>query len=440
MTLQLDGVSVCYGERQVLAPASALVRRGDWVVCTGPSGSGKSTLAHAIAGTLSPAARLSGSVRLGRTPVAAIWQEPSSTFSPLRRVLDQVGDVLAARGAPRAHARELLSRTGVDGKQDEYPHQFSAGQLQRAAIARALAMHPALLVADEPTSSLDPTTEAGIIELVGGLRREYGFEVVWMTHRPGPLRPWATQWWQIRDGVLNAAAPNPTSAAEEGCERSPLLDSGRLVLRAAGIWKSYREPVLRGVDLQLHAGRTTALVGESGTGKSTLGRILAGLESPDAGELKRFGSVQLVMPDPATALNPRWSAAEAVAEPEAIRGVPRRQRRQTALRWLERLQIPASAADRAVTSLSGGQRRRLLIARALVAGPQALLFDEATNGLDPELRGEMTQLIRGLQREFSLAILWITHDYETLPGFADEVFTLAAGRIRQVSHASPLHP
>jgi peptide/nickel transport system ATP-binding protein len=440
MTLRLDGVSVCYGRHEVLASVSASVRPGDWVVCTGASGSGKSTLAHAIAGTLSSSARLSGAVRLERTPVAAIWQEPSSTFSPLRRVLDQVGDVLAARGAPRAQARDLLSRTGVDGKQDAYPHQFSAGQLQRAALARALAVRPAMLVADEPTSSLDPTTEAGIIELVDDVRREYGFDVLWMTHRPRPLRPWATRWWQIHDGVLNAAAPDPTREAEDNAGPTPARDSAPLVLGAAAIWKSYKEPVLRGADLQLYAGRTTALVGESGAGKSTLGRILAGLESPDAGELKRFGPVQLVMPDPATALNPRWSAAEAVAEPETIRGIPRRQRRQTALRWLERLQLPAAAADRPVTGLSGGQRRRLLIARALVAGPRALIFDEATNGLDPALRDETTRLIRELQREFSLAILWITHDHETLPGFADEVFTLAAGRIRQVSHAPPLHP
>lgn len=394
----------------------------------GPSGSGKSTLAHAILGTLPPSARIEGSIEIADPPVAAIWQEPSSSFNPLRRIGPQVGDVLAAYRQSPNRSLELLHAVGLAGVEDAYPHELSSGQIQRAAIARALAMNPRALVADEPTSSLDEDTENQIVELIDRLRKEKGFAVLWITHRPAAVDRIATERWTMRDGLLSTGVAAPSARPKPSARESAA--PGNIVLRATGVEKRYRGPVLEGVSLALAEGRTVALRGPSGSGKSTLARILAGIERADAGAIDRFGSVQLVWPDPATALNPRWRVADAIAEPLEIRGIGRTERHREALECMDRLRLPRDAAGRKVRELSGGQRRRVLIARALAAKPRALIFDEATNGLDAALRDETLALLRSLQLESGLAYLWITHDAETLEGFAHESLRMDGGRLR----------
>lgn len=399
----------------------------DFVVVTGPSGGGKSTLLAALAGALPKSAHWSGAVSIGRPPIALIGQEPSRSLSPFRRVGVQIADVLVANSQSRDRAADLLTRVGLGGRDSSFPHQLSMGQLQRVAIARALAMRPSALLADEATGSLDSDTERQIVSLIDELRREQGFAVLWVTHRPGAVAALATQRWHINAGCLTTEIPEAANSLE--ATRPP--NSGEAVLRVTGVAHSYGSVnVLRSVDLTLRPGATVAIRGTSGAGKSTLARIVAGLEQPQSGKVETAaGAVQMVWPDPNTALNPAWRVGDAIAEPLQVGGASPADRLRGALAWMERLGLPASAANRNVTEMSGGERRRILIARALATGARTLVFDEATNGLDSKLRDELVATLRTLQAEQGYAYLWITHDEATLPGFAHEVWRLQEGRL-----------
>lgn len=420
--IDLRHFSVSYGVSPVLSSVQAGIPGGSFVVCGGPSGSGKTTLAKAITGILPSNARVGGSLVV-HGPVASIWQEPSLGFSPYRRIGDQVADVLEARGEPRRGSEPLLALTGVDRLATAYPHEVSAGQIQRAAIARALAVGPRLLIADEPSASLDPENERQIVALVDRLRRERGMAVLWMTHRPAAVAACATDYWRIENGHLTTGDDAPLSPPSA---IAPGIAPGEPVVRMHAVSKGYREPVLRDAGLVLRRGATVTLRGPSGSGKSTLARIVAGIEAPDAGVVEREGRVELVWPDPAAALNPAWRVDEAVAEPLAVRGVSRADRRSAALAWLDRVHLPRAYAARRVREVSGGERRRLGIARAMITAPACVVFDEADNGLDGRLRGEIAALLAGWQRESRAAYLWITHSGE--PAFAGESFIMRNGR------------
>jgi peptide/nickel transport system ATP-binding protein len=421
-------LSVAMGEAQILHNVSFSVEPGDFAVCEGPSGAGKSTLLAALAGTLPRQARTTGTISLTRPPVAMIGQEPSRTLSPLRRVGLQIADVLEAHGRPADDAGALLARVGLGERYRAYPYELSMGQLQRVVIARALAMKPGVLLADEATGSLDSATEAQIVQLIDELRREQGFAVLWVTHRPAAVAAIATQRWRLEAGHLSQS--ERTASGTRPVVAKGAVD-GEALLRAKGLSHSYGGvTVLRSVDLALRPGMTLAIQGASGAGKSTLARIVAGLEKPQAGTVEAaHGGVQLVWPDPNTALNSCWRVSEAIAEPLQVRGVAQREREETARRWMERLRLPAVAAHRRVTEMSGGERRRIVMARALATGARTLVFDEATNGMDAALRDELVATLRTLQKEQGYAYLWITHDEATLPGFAHEVRQLTEGRL-----------
>jgi peptide/nickel transport system ATP-binding protein len=283
-------------------------------------------------------------------------------------------------------------------------------------------------LADEPTGSLDEETERQMLALIAQLQRENGFAVLWMTHRPAPAVQYATSFWQMRDGGVW-----PSEAPSDDAVAPPLRDSdtGTPLVKARIESHSYRKglPVLRDIDLVLHAGVTTAVRGPSGVGKSTLARLVAGIERPDAGSVERNTAVSMVWPDPNTALNPEWRVDDAIAEPLQVRGMAKTARRLEARSWMERVRVPIEAAPRRVTELSGGQRRRVLIARAMIGGAQAIVFDEATNGLDAALRDEIIGLLCDLQGERKLAYLWITHDESTLAGFAHQSMRLEGGSL-----------
>lgn len=428
LVAEFASTSVSYGNQFVLRSISARLEHGSFTVCTGPSGSGKSTLGQVLAGSLPATAALAGAVTILQSPVALIDQEPSRTLSPFRRVADQVADVVEARGAPRSAAAALLARTGIADRAHAYPHQLSSGQIQRAAIARALAMSAKLIVADEPTASLDAGTEAGIVSLIDTLRRDTGLTVLWITHRAASVQNFATAFWTLDNGSLTVSSTIPAADPRPLHEPPPAPNSPELVwAKRAG--KTYDQPALIEADLSLTAGRTCIVRGRSGSGKSTLARILAGVEAPDTGVVERNAEVQLVWPDPAAALNPRWRVADTIAEPLRIRGVATDERDRQAREWMKRLHLPEQMADRRNGELSGGQRRRVLIARALITNPGAVVFDEATSGLDPELRAQVLELLRNFQAESGAAFLWITHDDETLAELPGHRYRMEAGRL-----------
>ncbi|MDX1979611.1 MAG: ATP-binding cassette domain-containing protein [Bryobacteraceae bacterium] len=420
----------------VLSGCHLEVGAGEFVLLTGASGSGKTTLARALAGSLPPTAKVDGTIR--RNPkdrVGVIFQEPVASLSPFRRVGKQIADVLTGHGEtnPGIRVQALLETTGLAGRGGAYPHELSSGECQRIAIARALAVGPALLIADEPASSLDAETGARIAGLVHSLHLREGFAVLWITHRPGDVYGYATRALRMEDGRLHPDTLPPPPLREPRVLGRP----GELLLSARGIGKRNGAFQLDGIDIDLYRGRTLALCGPSGSGKSTLARCLAKLERTDSGEIRLneprqfHRAVQLVMPDPSQALNPRMSVAEAIGEPLEVLWPETRQLHPLRIAELMRqVRLPLDSGTRKVVELSGGQRRRVLIARALAVSPSVLILDEATNGLDAGVSEEILNLLLELQQKSGLAFLWITHDGATLPGFADSVAYMQGGRLR----------
>lgn len=327
MLMVLQDISVSYSGVRALTNVSASFGERDWVLCTGPSGSGKSTLASLLAGTLPANASTTGRLEGRPARVVKIWQEVSSTFSPYRKVGDQVKDVLRVFGQDARLAEDLFAAVGIAGRMEAYVSQLSSGQLQRVAIARALALKPDLLIADESTASLDPATEVEILSLLASLQDRSPFSILWCTHRPHAAMPWANQHWRIENGslrVLPELGSNPEISTNWTLSAdSTFADEPRALLEAKGIEKSYSKTILRDVSMRLRERRTVALVGPSGSGKSTLARILAGQEKPDCGFVDRTVPAQLILPDPFRALNPHWNVGQAVAEALAILGCPK---------------------------------------------------------------------------------------------------------------------
>jgi peptide/nickel transport system ATP-binding protein len=434
--VEARAVSVTYAGQAApaLAGCSITVAPGEFVLLTGCSGSGKTTLGRLLAGIPTPGARVEGEVlRRGAPRVAMIFQEPRASLSPFRKVGRQLADVLEANSETNRDGRVegLLDAVGLAGRASAYPHELSSGENQRVAIARALAMDANLVIADEPTASMDAETAGRIVELVAGLHQSRRFSVLWITHHAKPVSGLASRRFRLENGRLREGAGPETAERPTRPKTAP----AEVVLRARGVSKRRGDFVLEGVNLDLCRGRTLALCGPSGSGKSTLARCLARLEAPDGGEIdlqesREFHrSVQLVMPDPSQALNPEMTVAQAIGEPMEIEGLGIRP--VLIAHLMRQVRLPVDAAGRKVTELSGGERRRVLIARALAVSPSVLLLDEATNGLDPANREAILRLLMELQRERQLALLWITHDPETLEGFADEAMYLERGRIQR---------
>lgn len=435
MLLRFQNFSVRYGPRQVLRAANLEVAAGSWTVCLGPSGSGKSTLADAVCGLLPADAVTQGEMERPARRIARMWQEPRLSLSPLRTIGDQVADVARAHGGCLATAMDWLARLGLEGLAERYPWQLSSGQAQRAALARALAVGSPLLVADECTSSLDPETEMAVLAALAEVWRQQRFGILWFTHRPAAVAPYATDWWELSGGACQRLTGMPQAATALAGQR-PWPQTAPL-LQASGLgyaWGS-RE-VLRDVHLTLTAGTTTALLGASGAGKSTLLRLLAGWEKLQRGCVQADGAVQLVPPDAATAVAPGWTVAEVAGEALVMRRRPAAERVAVIRRWLDRVGLTDVELHRPAAQLSGGQRRRLMLARALVAGAQVLLLYECLNGLDLALQRQLLGMLKALRDELGLALLWVTHDMHYLAEFADVVCELRDGVLQKVGDAA----
>jgi peptide/nickel transport system ATP-binding protein len=494
--LRLEHLNVAYATARGYLPAvrdwTMSIASGQVVGIIGESGSGKTTAALAVMGLLPRSAVVSGSVRfcgveqtgaeerarnnIRGARISLIQQEPLLSLNPAIRVVDQVAEVLRAhirmRGADRKKgARQALERVGLvdEPLQNAYPHQLSGGQRQRVLIAQAIVCGPSLVIADEPTGALDVVSALEVMKLLQQLVLELKAALMIITHDPRLLAMIAERVLVVHAGQIVREGP-ASEVLRSVVHESRLSRIGGLpLLRVQGLAKTYLRrrsllgrhqevEALRGVNLELQAGRTLAVVGPTGSGKSTLARCIAGLEHPDAGEVLLDNRectsttihrrIQMIFQDPGGSLNPRFTVAEALAEPLAISTrahVPS----PIILERLRQVGLPESAGARVTSQLSGGQKARLAIARALAAlgepdRPGVLLLDESLSALDLSVQTQIIELLLDLQQRRNLAYILIAHDLALVARLADEVVVLSEGRVveRGAPHTvfeNPIH-
>ncbi|MDU4055739.1 MAG: dipeptide ABC transporter ATP-binding protein [Pseudomonas oryzihabitans] len=498
------------GTRQAVRGLSLAIARGETFALVGESGSGKSVTALSLLRLLPPSlgiargAALLAGTDLHRLPegrlrelrggrVGTIFQEPATSLNPVMRIGEQIEETLRAhtalRGAAaRARVVEWLRRVGIpepERRIDDYPFQFSGGQKQRIMIALALAAEPDLLIADEPTTALDVTVQAQILALLADIQRELGMAILLITHDLAVVRQVAHHVALMRHGEIVESAPAadffqaprhpyarelfaaiPTFAKRgqtlAGVPRTlPARTPGECLLEVRdlavhyplrrGAWGRTRDWVkaLDGVDFDLHAGETLALLGESGCGKTTTGKaLLRLLDGPRIGGSVRLGGaelltadgrtlqrlrrqIQIVFQDPFASLDPRMRIAATLEQgllalrPEL--DAAERQRRAAAL--VERVGLPGDTLQRFPHEFSGGQRQRIAIARALIVEPRVLVCDEPTSALDVSVQAQILDLLRELQAERGLAYLFITHNFGVVEYLADRIAVMDGGRI-----------
>ncbi|NTI78721.1 dipeptide ABC transporter ATP-binding protein [Rhizobium rhizogenes] len=478
-----------------VSAATISINRGEVLCIVGESGSGKSVLASSIAG-LMPGDGLQ--VTKGRllfdgqdvlslnepqlrklrgAKIGYIFQEPMTALNPLLTVGRQVAEALEAHGHPASQPRigELFSAMQLPEPETigrRYPHELSGGQRQRVAIAIAMACDPELLIADEPTTALDVTTQAEILKLILDLRASRKLAVLFITHDFGVVREIADRVAVMQNGEIIEAgdARSVLDTPQQSYTRRllaavPVLDATRRppvvdrppLLELEGIEKTHGarrglfsargQPVtaLGGVDLVLREGETLALVGESGSGKSTLGQVITGLIERDAGRFRLFGenisragdlftsqrrpAVQMVFQDPQSSLNPRHDVRRILTEPVLRAGVSKTEADARMTTLLARVGLDTSAADRKPHAFSGGQRQRIGLARALMLQPKLLIADEPVSALDVSVQAQVLELLAELQRDLALAMLFITHDLRVAAKVADRIAVMQRGRI-----------
>jgi microcin C transport system ATP-binding protein len=485
-------------EREVLRGVSFEVPMGGRVALVGESGSGKSVTALAILRLLDPQlARLhrgevlfNGQALLdlpeakmrgirGRE-IGMIFQEPMSALNPLHPVGKQIAETLIvhegmSKAAARLRAIELLERTGIREPQwrvDALPHQLSGGQRQRVMIAMALACRPRLLIADEPTTALDVTVQAQILELLADVQREMGLAVLMITHDLPLVRRFAEQVVVMRHGeVVERGAVGAVFAHPEHAYTRLLLDSAPvrdglaqpaenapLVLGAKGVgceragqseqWWRRAKPnvILHGLDVALHAGETLGVVGESGSGKTTLAHVLLRL-IPGSGSVQIAGEdwhglqakalrkarrmAQIVFQDPFASLSPRMSIEAIVGEGLQVHepGLSAQERQARVVDALVEVGLSEDMLWRYPHEFSGGQRQRIAIARALVLRPRLMVLDEPTSALDVSVQKQVLGLLQELQARHGLSYLLITHDLRVIRAMAHRVMVLREGRM-----------
>ncbi|WP_328319501.1 ABC transporter ATP-binding protein [Streptomyces sp. NBC_00388] len=492
------------GSVQAVDGLSFTLEAGGALGVVGESGSGKSASAYALLGLhRGSGARVTGSVTVAGVDVqnasdpelralrggkaAMVFQDPLSSLDPYYAIGDQIAEVYrvhakASRRAARARAVDVLDRVGIPDaarRSRARPHEFSGGMRQRALIAMALACEPRLLIADEPTTALDVTVQAQILDLLHGLRHETGMGLLLVTHDVGVAAESVDEVLVMKDGravergpvadvlasprepytrALLAAVPRVEAVrpgavrdrADGGGQRAnggrgpatreaaPLVEAVD-VRRVFGRGRSALAAV-DGVSLAVRPGETLGIVGESGSGKTTLGRMLVGLLEPTSGRLHRVDRVQMVFQDPVSSLNPRRSVGESVADPLRARG----DRDESLIRdrvrdLLDRVGLDAAQYDRYPHEFSGGQRQRVGIARALAAEPELIVCDEAVSALDVTTQAQVTALLAELQRELGLALVFVAHDLAVVRQVSDRVAVMRHGRIVEEGDADTVY-
>ncbi|MET7776198.1 ABC transporter ATP-binding protein [Streptomyces mirabilis] len=499
--VEVTDLTVGFGSLRAVDGLSFRLEKGAALGLVGESGSGKSTVASALLGLhRGTGADVGGSVRVAGIDVqeasdaelrrlrggkaAMVFQDPLSSLDPYYAVGDQIAEVYrvhvkVSRRAARARAVEVLDRVGIPDaarRARSRPHEFSGGMRQRALIAMALACEPDLLIADEPTTALDVTVQAQILDLLHTLREETGMGLLLVTHDVGVAAESVDEILVMRHGravehgLVGAVLGAPAQAyTQELLGAVPRVDAPRtasavteeVVLEASGLRREFGRgkkafAAVDDVSLTIHRGETLGIVGESGSGKTTLGRMLVGLLEPTAGEIKPGGGVrpdvQMVFQDPVSSLNPRRSVGESIADPLRAQGmgVPPLERsrewgrdegriRGRVRELLERVGLEAAHYDRYPHEFSGGQRQRVGIARALAADPRVIVCDEPVSALDVTTQAQVIALLAELQRELGLALVFVAHDLAVVRQVSDRVAVMRRGRIVEYGPADEVY-
>ena len=491
---------------------SFAVGRGEIVCVVGESGSGKSVTAHTVMGLnsrkeLKP---VEGEIllegenlltkseaelrRLRGERMAMIFQEPMTALNPVMKVGDQIAEMLeihTSMDAAERNARVLEVMRDVnlpdpDQLVHSYPHQLSGGQRQRIMIAMALALEPGLLIADEPTTALDVTTQAQILDLIKDIQARHGTGVMFITHDFGVVAEIADRVVVMQEGLVveQGAAADVLSKPEHAYtkmligsvpsltppEREPVRDA-EVALEVHRLDKTYESSgwfrsgrtvkAAQQVELMVHRGETLGVVGESGSGKSTVARCIVRLVDPTGGEVQIAGEniaglshravrpyrrdVQIVFQDPYRSLNPRRTVGQAIVEGPMNFGLSHADALARAAELMRVVGLAPEALERFPHQFSGGQRQRICIARALAMEPKVLIADEAVSALDVSVQAQVLELLDDVRKRFDLAMLFITHDLRVAAQICDRIMVMEHGLVVEQGataqvYAEPSHP
>jgi microcin C transport system ATP-binding protein len=508
--LQVVDLSVAFrhGQRETLAVdrISFSIKKGETVALVGESGSGKSATALSVLKLLPyPAAHHpSGSIRFKNqellglreadirrvrgNDITIIFQEPMTSLNPLHTVEKQIGETLLLHQGltgqdARARILELLRQVGIaepETRLNSYPHQLSGGQRQRVMIAIALANEPDLLIADEPTTALDVTVQAQILDLLKELQRRLGMAMLFITHDLGIVRKLADTVCVMKDGRIVEQGPvervftapehtytQALLAAEPRPDPAPVCPDAPVVIETKDlkVWFPIKRGVMRrivghikavdGVSIVVRQGETLGIVGESGSGKTTLGLAILRLISSD-GPIVFLGStisgltfrtmrpfrrhMQIVFQDPYGSLSPRMSVSDIVEEGLRVHDpkLSRAQREQRVIRALGDVGLEPDARFRYPHEFSGGQRQRIALARAVVLEPTFIVLDEPTSALDMLIQAQMVVLLRALQKRCNLTYLFISHDLRVVAALASRLVVMRHGKVMEEGPATAL--
>jgi len=488
--------------REAATRVSFTVNRGEILCLVGESGSGKSVIAQSVMGLLPPSLPVTGGQillegedvthaplrrlrELRATRMSMVFQEPMTALNPVMSCGTQLDEVLRehTRLAPAERRRRILDIAREVRLPDpermiaSYPHQLSGGQRQRIMIAMALVLEPALLIADEPTTALDVTTQAQILRLIQDLQARHGMGVLFITHDFGVVAEIAHRVAVLRLGELVELGARDEVLRRPRHEYTRMLigavptlkphgrpaDPGApVVLRARGLSKVYpgsgwlsRRPAVRAaenVTLEVRKGQTLGIVGESGSGKSTIARCIVRLIDPTAGEIRLGGEeiatlphralralrhrVQIIFQDPYRSLNPRRTVLEAIIEGPRNYGVPRAEAVERARRLMGLVRMDPESLNRYPHQFSGGQRQRICIARALAVEPELLVADEPVSALDVSVQAQVLALLEEIRERLHLAMLFITHDLRVAAQVCDHVAVMSQGRVVEYGPAA----
>ncbi|MCU9839900.1 ABC transporter ATP-binding protein [Ruegeria sp. WL0004] len=505
--LEVKGLKVSFRQdgriSQAVRGVSFSVNRGETVALVGESGSGKSVSALSTVSLLGDSAIVEGSVTYdGKEMIGAneqqlmdvrgndisfIFQEPMTSLNPLHTIQKQMAESLAlhqglAGEAARARILELLVKVGIrdpETRLDAYPHQLSGGQRQRVMIAMALANKPDILIADEPTTALDVTIQAQILELLADLQKSENMGMLFITHDLGIVRRIADRVCVMKAGEIVETGPtaeifaNPRHpytrkllAAEPSGRPDPVSDRAEEIVQTRNLRVWF--PIQRGflkrtvghvkavndASISVRAGETLGIVGESGSGKTTLALAIMRLIGSEGGitfrgedvrgwstrELRRLRKdMQIVFQDPFGSLSPRMTCAQIISEGLGIHKVdPQRAPRELVTEVMQEVGLDPASMDRYPHEFSGGQRQRIAIARAMVLRPKLLVLDEPTSALDMTVQVQIVELLRALQRKYGLAYLFISHDLKVVRAMSHKVVVMRQGDVIETGETEAL--